>query len=119
MAPLERGEVAGFVVGDAVEPAAKQHSNPLECKGTNGGVVGGSLGPVALVEGPSPEGLGNGAGGPFDEGLTKEFWTCPAPVDPVGLTTALGNWCDPCELLNSRGSGEPVALFAKGSEESR
>lgn len=119
MAFLERGEVARFLVGDAVDPAAKENSNPLECKGANGGVVGGSLCPVALIEGPSPEGLGNGAGGPFDEGLTKEFGAGPAPVDPVALATTLGNWRDPCELLKSRGGGESVALFAKGSEEPR
>jgi hypothetical protein len=39
MTLLKRGEVARFVVGDTVDPAAKQNSNPLECKGANSGVV--------------------------------------------------------------------------------
>jgi hypothetical protein len=39
MALLERGEVARLVVGDAVDPAAKENSYPLEGKGANGGVT--------------------------------------------------------------------------------
>jgi hypothetical protein len=39
MALLERGEVARFVVGDAVDPAAKEDTDPLECEGKNGSVV--------------------------------------------------------------------------------
>ena len=39
MALLELGEIAGFIVGDAVDPATKEDADPLECKGTNDGVV--------------------------------------------------------------------------------
>jgi len=39
MALLERGEIAGFIVGDAVDPATKEDADPLKCEGTNGGVV--------------------------------------------------------------------------------
>jgi len=73
MALLERVEVARFVVGDAVDSAAKENSNPLRCKGANGGVARGSRCPMALVEGAPPERVWNGAGGPFDERLTKEL----------------------------------------------
>ena len=74
---LEGGEVAGFVVGDTVDPAAKQDSNPLERKGTNGGVVRRAPCSVALVEGTRPEGVWDGAGGPFDERLAQESGAGP------------------------------------------
>lgn len=55
VALLEGGEVARFVVGHTVDPTTEQDSNPLERKGSNGGVVRCALCFVALVEGPRPE----------------------------------------------------------------
>ncbi len=69
MALLEGSEVARFVVGDAVDPAAKEDSNPLERKGTNGGVMRRALGPVTVIESTGPERVWNGAGGPLNERL--------------------------------------------------
>ena len=90
MALLESEEVARFVVGGAVDPAAKEDADPLEGQGADGGVVGGALGAVAVVEGACPEGAPDGLSGPLDEGLAKELGTGPAPVDPVFVATALG-----------------------------
>jgi hypothetical protein len=61
----------------------------------------------------------DGAGGSFDEGLTKEFGASPTPVDPMGLATALGNWRDAREHLKSCGGCEAVALLTKSSEKPR
>ena len=119
MALLKRGEIARFVVGDTVDPAAKEDSNPLECEGANGSVVGRPLCFVALVEGARPKRLWNGSGGPFDESPAQEFRASPAPVDPVGLATALSNGRNAGQLLNSSSGREAVALLAKGSEKTR
>lgn len=55
MAFLQGHEVADFVVGLAVVPAAPEDSNPLESQGSQDGLVGNTLGPPALVEGLGPE----------------------------------------------------------------
>ncbi len=52
MALLERREVARFVVRSPVLPATKEDADPLERERADGGVVGGALGLVALVERP-------------------------------------------------------------------
>ena len=119
MTLLEGGEVARFVVGDPVDPTAKENTNPLEGKCTNGGVVRSALCPVALVEGPCPERVWNGAGDPLDESLAEEFGASPTPVDPVGLATALGDWRNAREPLQCSGGSEAVALLTEGNEESR
>ena len=116
MALLECRQIARFVVGNTINPAAKQDADPFEGKGTDGGVVGRAFGLVALVESAGPEGVGNGAGYPFDEGLTKEFGASPTPVDPVLVAAAFGYWRDACVLLKGSGVCEPVTLLTECSE---
>ena len=55
MALLQGHEVAGFVVGLAVVPAAPEDANPLESEGAQDGLVMNARGPSALVEGLGPE----------------------------------------------------------------
>jgi hypothetical protein len=63
----ESREVASFVVGDAVEPAAVQDTDPFEGECTEGALVSGAAGAAGIVEGFGPEGAGDGLGGPLDE----------------------------------------------------
>jgi hypothetical protein len=74
LAFLEGGEVAGLVVWGPVGPAAKEDADPLEGQGADGGVVGRALGSVAVVKSAGPEGVGDGARSPLDEGLPEEGW---------------------------------------------
>jgi hypothetical protein len=70
---LEGHEVAGFVVGHAVEPAAVQDADPLEGQGTQGGLVSCTASAEGFIEGFGPEGARDGLGRPLDEGLADEF----------------------------------------------
>jgi hypothetical protein len=72
---LEGREVAGFVVRGLVEPASVEDADPLEGERPDGGVVGGALGFVGVVECAGPEGARDGLAGPLDERLAKESGT--------------------------------------------
>ena len=61
-----------------------------------------------------PEGAWDGECGPFDEALTQEGRAAPAPVNPVGVATALGDGCDAGVALQIAGIGVALALFAEG-----
>jgi hypothetical protein len=52
---LESEEVAGFVVGLAVGPAMPKDTDPFECQGADGCIVGAALGPLAFIECLCPE----------------------------------------------------------------
>jgi hypothetical protein len=119
MALLEGDEVAGFVVGRAVNRAPEEYADPLERQGTDGGVVGGAFGPVTIIEGARPERAGNGLGAPLDEGLAEEFGAGPAPVNPMLVAAALGEGRNAREHLQGSGVGEAFAAFAEGGRESR
>jgi hypothetical protein len=49
MALLECRQIARFVVGNTIHPAAKQDADPFEGKGADGRVVGRAFGLVAVV----------------------------------------------------------------------
>ena len=63
----------------------------LKASARTGGLVGTTLGTLLVVVGPSPEGFVDRLAGSFDEGLTQEGWTLPAPMDPVLFAAAFGN----------------------------
>jgi hypothetical protein len=62
--------------------------------------VGGALGPVAVVKGAGPKGMGDGAGGPLHEGLSEEGGAGPSPVDPVFVAASLGDGRDAHAFLH-------------------
>jgi len=51
---LELLEVAGFVVGLAVFPAAEEYADPFEGQGADGGVMAVAAGAEMVVEGRGP-----------------------------------------------------------------
>lgn len=51
---LQGHEISGFVVGNAVEPAAVQDADPLGGEGTQRGLVAGAASLVGLIEGFRP-----------------------------------------------------------------
>jgi hypothetical protein len=113
MALLEGEEVAGLVVRRTGNPAAEEDADPFECQGTDGGVVGGAFGAVAVVASPGPEGAGNGFGGPLDEGL-EEFGADPAPMDPMLVPAALGDGRNAREHLQGSCVGEAALSEVRG-----
>jgi hypothetical protein len=86
---LEGHEVAGFLVGHAVGPAAVQDADPLEGQGTQGGLVSCTASPVGIIEDFGPKGARDGLGGPLDEGLEDEFAAKVASVHPGLVAAAL------------------------------
>jgi len=113
---LQGHEVAGFVVRNAVEPAAVQDADPLEGQGAEGSLVAGAASSVRLVEGFRPEGAGDGLGGPLHEGLPDEFAAAIAPVHPSLVAAALHDRSDAGALLERRGCREAVAVLAEGHQ---
>ena len=81
---LKRGQIARFVVRNAVDPAAPEDSDPLEGQSTDRGVMGRSLGAVLVIEGSRPERAHDGLRGPLDERLSDERRASPTPVHPDG-----------------------------------
>src|SRR5262249_22179356 len=106
------------VVWRAIDPAAIEDSDPLECEGTDGGGVGGASLSFALVVRSRPEGAWNGFPGPFDKGLTEELRGAKAPVDPRLVPAALGDRGDADAPLDGGRVGESFALLPKGRQQS-
>ena len=92
-------EVAGIVVEDAVLPASKRDSNPLEGERPYSSVVAYAALALLLIVSPSPVTETDGMSSLFLEGLTKELRTSPAVVNPSGLSAAHQDGSNPAELL--------------------
>jgi hypothetical protein len=119
MALLESHEVAGFVVGFAVEPAPMKDADPLEGESTKRCLMGAATFAVALVEGLSPEGARDSLAHPFDESLALEGWAREAPVDPALVAAALGDGSDADVLLQGRRVREALSSFTEGHQQTR
>src|SRR5689334_9136917 len=114
---LEGFEVARLVVGPLVLPAAVQDADPLEGQSAEGGVTGHAPLPGALVEGPGPERLTDGAGRPLDEGLSQKRVAGVAPVDGALVAAAFGDGRHAGEALKRVRRWEAVALFTESRQE--
>ena len=112
-------EVAGIVVEDAVLPASKRDSNPLEGERPYSSVVAYAALALLLIVSTSPVTETDGVSSPFLEGLPKEFRTSPAVVNPGGLSAAHQNGSNPTELLYLGRRSISVPLRAKGSKQAR
>lgn len=76
--------------------------------------MGAPLLPLLLVVQASPEGTGDGFGGPFDKGLAQEGGTLEAPVDPGFVATAFGDGRDAGIELEVGSAVVTVTLLAEG-----
>lgn len=61
--------------------------------------------------------MGDGTGGPFDEGLADEFGAGPSPVDPVLVSAAFGDGRNAGVLLKCSGVDEAIALLAESGKQ--
>ena len=94
MTLLESHQVASFVVGLPIDPAAMEDADPLEGEGTQRCLMRAAAFAVALVEGFGPERARDGLAHPLDEGLALEGGAREAPVDPALVAAALGDGRD-------------------------
>ena len=114
----EGREVTGFVVRDAVNPAAPEDADPLEGKSADGGIVGSTFFAVALVESIGPEGSRDGLFRPLDERLADERRAREAPVDPGVVAASLGDGGDADVLLEGSCVGDqPVPAMPCSTHE--
>lgn len=114
---FERLEVFGFAVGFVVLPASEEDALPLVGEAAEYGLMALSLGFLPLVVGFGPEGLDDGLGGPFDEGLSPEFVAGVAAVDEVRLSTLFGDRGDAAVFLDFRGVCVFAPIAAKEGEQ--
>jgi len=77
-------------------------------------LVGAALGALLVVVGAGPERFIDRLAGPFDEGLTQERRTLPAPMYPALLAAAFRNGGDPGVFLKLLGPLEALAIFPTG-----
>ena len=119
MSLLQGDEIARFVVGNAINPAAVEDADPLESECTKRCLVASATGSAAVVEGLGPKGSRDGLAHPFDEGLAQKRRASPAPVDPALVTAAFGDGCDAHVLLKRGSIGKALATFTEGSEQTR
>jgi hypothetical protein len=117
--PREGSEIGGFMVRRVRLPAAMQAPDPLARQDAGRGLMGTPFGPLLGIVGPRPERMADGCAGPFHEGLSKQLRALEAPVDPARTPTTFGDGGKARILLELRGVGIALALFAKGDEEPR
>jgi hypothetical protein len=121
MALLESHEVASFIVGFAVEPAAMKDTDPLEGESTKRSLMGASAFAVALVEGFGPEGARDGLTTHsmkvwrWKVGQTKRQWTqLLLPLRSVTGATPTYFWREAASGNRSRRS--PKATSRRGAK---
>ena len=119
MAMLEGGEVAGFVVGHAVVPAAPEDADPLEGERPQDRLVVLARPLLLAVVGLGPRTFGHGLAGPFHEGLAQEDRGVPAPVDPELMTTLHFDRGDAGILLQAGRIGIAGPIRPEGDEQPR
>src|SRR5918999_3595371 len=81
--------------------------------------MGTAFGPLLRIVGTRPERMADGFAGPFHEGLAEELRELEPPMDPTCVPAAFGDRRNARILLELRGRGIAVALFAKSHEETR
>ena len=119
MALLQSHQVARFVVGRAVEPAAMENPDPHEGQSAQSGLVTHAAGATALVESLGPVRAWNGLPDPLDEGLAQEGGARVTPVDPGLLAAAFGYRRDSCVLLKRGSVRKAFAPLSEGDEQPR
>ena len=114
---MERLERGRRIVGGAILPTPREHTDPWERPGPHGGLMGLPL--VALLLGihPRPEGMPDRCSRPLHERLSEECRALEAPVDPRFCAAAFGHWGDAGVWLECRGGGIAFALLATGDPE--
>jgi len=78
----EGPDVAGFVVGRPILPAAEEDADPLEGQGTEGGMMAFPAFSLEVVEGAGPGGVLDGESGELVESLAEEGGSGPPLVCP-------------------------------------
>lgn len=109
MTLLKSHQVAGLVVGSAVDPATIEDANPLEGQGAQGGLMAHAASAAGVVEGLGPERSRYGLPDPLDEGLTQEGGAGPAPVrwTPLFGPKARGLKVEPAPIPRSSKNTSP------------
>ena len=87
---MECFEVAGFVIGFTVLPAAEEDALPFVGETAQDGLVPVALGFLLLIIGFGPQGLDDGLCGPFDKGLPPELVAGVTAVDEMHLAALFG-----------------------------
>jgi hypothetical protein len=117
MALLESEQIARFIVGDAVDPAAVEDADPLEGESAESGLVLHAASLASGVEGVGPERARDGLAYPLDEGLAEEGGALIAPVDGGFVAAAFGDGGNAGVLLDGGGVWEALTALAEGDEE--
>jgi hypothetical protein len=112
-------EVAGLVIGDVIDPAFPEDTDPFEGQSADDGLVAFAAFFLLSVESGGPGGIADGLVGPLDESLAEEPGSVPTPVDPFALAAFLGDGGDATEPLKIGGQREAVVLGAESDEQAR
>src|SRR5438874_9843892 len=118
-APLEAGDVFGIVVGSLIVPTTPHYSLPFEGQCADGRVVAFTSLDLQLVIAPCPSAKLQGTLGHLVKGLSHEFRTSPAHVNPELFAAGLLDRRDATETAHRLSVGKALSLRAPGDGQTR
>src|SRR5215204_5463272 len=118
MTVTEGSDIAVFVIGLVLLPAAEDDALPLVGEGALGLMGAPAAFELEGVEGTGPAAVRNGAAGKLMEGLSQVGWTVPPPLREVHLAAADGDRSDAAEALDLGRGFEAAAIGAERDVES-
>src|SRR6185369_2769323 len=104
---------------NAIPPTAEEDADPLEGERADGRVVPLAFASLFFVERPRPITASDRATRPLMKGLPDELGTCPSPVNPNALATALRHGRNPTKRSQTVGAVESIAHRSHGCYQTR
>src|SRR4030095_1152394 len=102
-----------FIVRDAILPTPIQDTDPFEGQGAYGHTVRAASSDLAPIIGGRPEGARDGGASPLDERSPQKGRAGQTPVCPTLVAATFNDWGNARVLLELRGTGITLALFAE------